>query len=80
MLLKISKLAGPVLPGQSFRAADGRTGPEGIRIFAVCDRDEPEVELPDFDQIEFQLRQQKMSMFARRFLRDLRRDGIIEFR
>lgn len=60
------------------------TGPiasqDGIRIFFVCGRREPEVGVPDFDEIYAQLQEQRLSMVARRYLRDLRRDSIVDYR
>ena len=53
---------------------------DGIRVLFVCDRTEPEISLPDFDQVALQLEQQRLSMMARRYLRDLRRDAIIDYR
>jgi len=52
----------------------------GLQVLVVCDRDEPEVNLPTFDTIEESLRQQRLSLMARRYLRDLRRDAIVDYR
>ncbi len=64
---------------------DGRPTPpiagrNGIRIFFVCGRREPEVGRPSFDEIYAQLQEQRLSMVARRYLRDLRRDSIVDYR
>ena len=53
---------------------------DGIRIFFVCGRREPEIGLPSFDEIYAQLQEQRLSMVARRYLRDLRRDSIVDYR
>jgi peptidyl-prolyl cis-trans isomerase SurA len=53
---------------------------EGIRIFFVCGRREPVIGPPDFDDIYLQLQEQRLSMVARRYLRDLRRDSIVDYR
>ncbi len=53
---------------------------DGIRIFFVCGRREPEIGLPSFDDIFAQLQEQRLSMVARRYLRDLRRDSIVDYR
>ncbi|MEE8371994.1 MAG: peptidylprolyl isomerase [Sphingomonadales bacterium] len=53
---------------------------DGIRIFFVCGRTEPEIGPPDFDEVFTQLQEQRLSMVARRYLRDLRRDSIVDYR
>jgi len=53
---------------------------DGLRVLFVCDRQEPQVQEPDFDAIYNQLEQQRLSMMGRRYLRDLRRDAIIDYR
>lgn len=51
-----------------------------IRLFIVCGRDEPEVRLPSFDDIENRLTQSRLALMARRYLRDLRRDAIVDYK
>lgn len=51
-----------------------------IRVFVVCDRDAPKVEIPSDEQIEDMLVNQRLNMMARRYLRDLRNDAIIDVR
>ena len=53
---------------------------DGVRIFFVCGRREPEITPPDFDEIYGRLQEQRISMVARRYLRDLRRDSIVDYR
>lgn len=53
---------------------------DSVRVFIVCGRDEPEVELPSFDDIENRLSQQRLALMARRYLRDLRRDAIVDYK
>ncbi|MEX0298258.1 MAG: peptidylprolyl isomerase [Kordiimonas sp.] len=53
---------------------------DGMRVLIVCGRQEPQVQEPDFDLIMQQLEQQRLSMMGRRYLRDLRRDAIIDYR
>ncbi len=53
---------------------------DGWRALFVCDRKEPEIQEPNFDAIYAQLEQKRMSMMARRYLRDIRRDAIIDYR
>ena len=53
---------------------------EGIRIFMVCDRQEASAALPDRNAIRERLGRQRLDMMARRYLRDLRHDAVIESR
>ena len=53
---------------------------EGVRILVICGRDEGEDNTPTFDSIYSQLNEERVNMRARRYLRDLRRDAVIEFR
>ncbi len=52
----------------------------GFHVLFVCDRTGDEVNLPSRDDIEDQLFDQQITMVARRHLRDLRRDALIEVR
>ena len=51
-----------------------------FRVLVVCGKTEPEIREPSFAEIEDFLSNQKLSMMARRYLRDLRRDAIIDYR
>jgi len=53
---------------------------EGIRIFMVCDRQKASTDLPDRNAIRERLGRQRLDMMARRYLRDLRHDAVIESR
>ena len=55
---------------------------EGIRMLVLCGRDEPDASAsePSFDQVYNQLNEERVNMRARRYLRDLRRDAVIEYR
>ena len=53
---------------------------EGIRILVICGRDEASATGPTFDEVYTQLNEERVNMRARRYLRDLRRDAVIEFR
>jgi len=53
---------------------------DGMRVLFVCDRQEPQVQEPQFEAVYNQLEQQRLSMMGRRYLRDLRRDAIIDYR
>jgi peptidyl-prolyl cis-trans isomerase SurA len=53
---------------------------EGVRILVMCGRDETDPTEPTFDQVYNQLNEERTNARARRYLRDLRRDAVIEFR
>ena len=54
---------------------------EGVRVLVICGRDESADEnAPSTDQVFAQLTEERVSMRARRYLRDLRRDAVIDYR
>ncbi len=53
---------------------------DDLRVLVVCGRDEPEINEPSYAEIEDFLSNQRLAMMARRYLRDLRRDAIIDYR
>lgn len=53
---------------------------EGIRLLVLCGRDEADPSAPTFDQVYARLNEERVSMRARRYLRDLRRDAIVDYR
>ena len=53
---------------------------EGVRILVICGRDQVDPSEPTYDQVYNQLNEERVNMRARRYLRDLRRDAVIEFR
>jgi peptidyl-prolyl cis-trans isomerase SurA len=53
---------------------------EGVRILVLCGRDEVDSTAPTYDQVYAQLNEERVNMRARRYLRDLRRDAVIDFR
>lgn len=53
---------------------------EGIRVLMLCGRDDPQTaDEPNFDQLMTQLEDERVGKRAQRYLRDLRRDAIIEY-
>ncbi len=53
---------------------------EGIRVLMLCGRDDPqETQGPSTDQIMAQLEDERVNRRAQRYLRDLRRDAVIEY-
>ncbi|HEU5482532.1 MAG TPA: peptidylprolyl isomerase [Sphingomicrobium sp.] len=53
---------------------------EGVRVLVMCGRDEVDPTAPTFDQVLAQLNEERVNLRARRYLRDLRRDAVIDFR
>jgi peptidyl-prolyl cis-trans isomerase SurA len=53
---------------------------DGIRVFVLCGRDAPEsVSQESFDQVMSRIEDERIGKRARLYLRDLRRDAIIEY-
>ncbi|GAA4813024.1 peptidylprolyl isomerase [Sphingosinicella ginsenosidimutans] len=56
-------------------------GAERISVLVLCGRDDPpQSSGPSFDQIYQQLNEQRINNRAQRYLRDLRRDAVIDYR
>ena len=53
---------------------------EGVRVLVLCGRDEVDPTMPSFDQVFAQINEERINMRSRRYLRDLRRDAIIDYR
>lgn len=53
---------------------------EGVRTLVLCGRDEVDPTAPSYDQVYAQLNEERVNLRARHYLRDLRRDAVIEFR
>ncbi|MGG7377384.1 hypothetical protein ACQ7B2_00820, partial [Escherichia coli] len=53
---------------------------EGVRVLVICGRDEADASAPTYDDVYSQLNEERVNMRARRYLADLRRDAVIEFR
>jgi len=53
---------------------------DGIRVLVICGRDEPTSSAPSYNDIYSQLNEERINSRAQRYLRDLRRDAVIEFR
>jgi peptidyl-prolyl cis-trans isomerase SurA len=53
---------------------------EGVRTLVICGRDEVDPSAPSYDDVYNQLNEERVNSRSRRYLRDLRRDAIIEFR
>ncbi|MFW2831086.1 peptidylprolyl isomerase [Sphingomonas sp. ID0503] len=54
---------------------------DGVRALVLCGRDDPQnAGAPSFDQIYQQMEDERVNLRARRYLRDLRRDAVIDYR
>jgi peptidyl-prolyl cis-trans isomerase SurA len=54
---------------------------DGVRVLVLCGRDDPvDAVKPSFDQIYTQLNQERVNRRAMRYLRDLRRDAVVDYR
>lgn len=55
---------------------------EGLRVLVLCGRDDSQAQakVPSFDEIYAQMNDERVNMRARRYLRDLRRDAIVDYR
>lgn len=74
----LQKLMLPMQVGQAtqpFGSLD-----EGVRVLVMCGRDEVSPNEPSYDQVFNQLSEERINVRSRRYLRDLRRDAVIEFR
>ncbi|MEO6580629.1 MAG: peptidylprolyl isomerase [Sphingomicrobium sp.] len=68
----------PMQVGQATRPFASNS--EGVRLLVICGRDEVTPGLPTYDQVLAQMNEERVNTRARRYLRDLRRDAIIDFR
>ena len=53
---------------------------QGVRTLVICGRDEVDPTAPSYDEVYNQLNEERVNMRSRRYLADLRRDAVIEFR
>lgn len=53
---------------------------DGVRVLVLCGRDEVDPTAPSFDQVYAQLNEERINLRSRRYLRDLRRDAVIDYR
>jgi peptidyl-prolyl cis-trans isomerase SurA len=53
---------------------------DGVRILMLCGRDDPQTETgPSFEQLQAQIEDDRVNKRAQIYLRDLRRDAVIEY-
>jgi peptidyl-prolyl cis-trans isomerase SurA len=53
---------------------------QAVRVLVMCGRDEVDPSAPTYDDVYNRLNEERVNMRAQRYLRDLRRDAVIEFR
>jgi peptidyl-prolyl cis-trans isomerase SurA len=55
---------------------------DGLRVLVLCGRDDPKASasVPSFEQVYGQMNEVRVNSAARRYLRDLRRDAVIDYR
>jgi peptidyl-prolyl cis-trans isomerase SurA len=54
---------------------------EGVRTLVLCGRDDAKVaSAPSFDAVMGQLEEERTNRRAQRYLRDLRRDAVVDYR
>lgn len=69
----------PMQVGQSTRPFGSVE--DGVRVLVICGRDEDQGgNAPNPDAVFAQLQEERVNLRARRYLRDLRRDAVIDFR
>ncbi len=83
--VKARELPGP-LQNMVLTLSLGETTPpfgsikDGVRVLMLCGRDDPQVGgEPSFDQVENQLLDERINKRAQTYLRDLRRDAVIDY-
>ena len=53
---------------------------DGVRVLMLCGRDDPKVDTaPDFEQVQQQIEDERVNKRAQTYLRDLRRDAVIDY-
>ena len=53
---------------------------DSVRVMVICGRDQADAEAPTYDSVYSQLNEERVNMRSRRYLADLRRDAVIEYR
>lgn len=76
---QLQQLMGEIQVGESTPPFGARE--DGIRILVLCGIEQPpDSGAPSFDQLYAQMEESRVAMAARRYLRDLRRDAVIDYR
>lgn len=54
---------------------------DGVRVLVLCGRDDPKAsDGPSFEQVYARLEEERVNRRAQRYLRDLRRDAVVDYR
>jgi peptidyl-prolyl cis-trans isomerase SurA len=54
---------------------------DGVRVLVLCGRDDPQAsDGPSFEQVYARLEEERVNRRAQRYLRDLRRDAVVDYR
>jgi len=53
---------------------------DSVRVLVICGRDQVDAEAPSYDSVYSQLNEERVNLRSRRYLADLRRDAVIEYR
>ena len=54
---------------------------DGVRVLILCGRDDPQVaSSPNYDAVYAQMEEERVNRRAQRYLRDLRRDAVVDYR
>lgn len=83
--IRIRDLPGPLqqmMLGMSVGQATPPFGSqaEGIRVLVMCGRDEAQASMPTADALRAAEEEKRVNARAQRYLRDLRRDAVVEYR
>ncbi len=82
--VKVSDLSPQIRTAVSNLAVNTATAPlrvgRGILVLMVCERDRPKPKLPSRKDIENRLTAQRLSLMARRYMRDLRNASVVDMR
>jgi peptidyl-prolyl cis-trans isomerase SurA len=83
--IRVRDLPGP-LQEAMLKLSLGETTPpfgsveDGVRVLMLCGRDDPQVDAgPSFDELMTQMEDDRVGKRAQTYLRDLRRDAVIEY-
>ncbi|MFQ3665195.1 MAG: peptidylprolyl isomerase [Sphingomonadaceae bacterium] len=85
--IRLSELPGPLQEIVGALPIGGTTPPfgsqrDGLRVLILCGRDDVRSAsaMPSFDDVYAQMSDERVNSAARRYLRDLRRDAVVDYR
>ena len=83
--IRVRDLPGPLQDAMLKLSLGETTAPfgsigEGVRVLMLCGRDDPQVDAgPSFDELMASMEEERVNKRAQTYLRDLRRDAVIEY-